>query len=230
MKHAFSMLELVFAIVVIGILSAIILPRTETNPTYEAAVQVLSHIKYTQHLAIIDDKFSINDPSWYKKRWQIVFGSNSNSDNKPAYTIFSDILNSSTGDPNEEEIAKNPQNNSQLMSGGYTGANALDINNDEFKGMPKMNLGLSYSIVDYELTDGCSDSRIAFDHLGRPIKGRLGAASGGGNVEAYESDNLIQEPCYVKLKGLDTDVSIKIEPETGYACILKPNNSECINR
>jgi len=76
MKKAFTMLELVFVIVVIGILAAAIIPSTRTNPAQEAAIQLLSDIRYTQHLAMIDDKYGQNTPGnvdWFQKRWQIVF-------------------------------------------------------------------------------------------------------------------------------------------------------------
>ena len=75
MKKAFSLIELVFVIVIIGILAAVIIPSVKSNKLRKAAIQLVSHIKYTQHLAMINDKFEISDNSWYKKRWQIIFGS-----------------------------------------------------------------------------------------------------------------------------------------------------------
>ncbi|MDQ7060006.1 MAG: type II secretion system protein [Sulfurimonas sp.] len=67
MKKAFTMIELIFVLVVVGILAAVILPRTKTNPLQEAAIQLLSHIRYTQHLALVDDVYDANDANWYKK-------------------------------------------------------------------------------------------------------------------------------------------------------------------
>jgi len=98
MKKAFTMLELIFVIVVIGILAAVIIPNTKTNPVAEAAVNLLSQIRYTQHLAIINDKFDPNNASWYKDRWQIVLNGNK-------FSIVSD---------NNTTFAKNSQNNSNL--------------------------------------------------------------------------------------------------------------------
>jgi len=83
MKKAFTLLELVFVIVVIGILSAIIIPSTRTNPVREASTQLVSHIRYAQHLAMVDDKYDATNTSWYKNRWQVVFENNS-------YSIMSD--------------------------------------------------------------------------------------------------------------------------------------------
>jgi len=80
MRKAFTMLELVFVIVVIGILSMAIIPRVQTNPVREAAIALVSDIRYAQHLSLVDDKFEVtNTTSWYKNRWQIVFVGNTYS-------------------------------------------------------------------------------------------------------------------------------------------------------
>ena len=79
MKKAFTMIELVFVLVVIGILAAAIIPRMQTNPVQEAAIDLVSKIRYTQHLALIDDKYDTSDANWFKNRWQIVFTNNTYS-------------------------------------------------------------------------------------------------------------------------------------------------------
>jgi prepilin-type N-terminal cleavage/methylation domain-containing protein len=79
MKKAFTMLELIFVLVVIGVLAASIIPRTKTNPVKEASVDLLSKIRYTQHLALVDDKYDSNTAQWYKNRWQIAFVNNTYS-------------------------------------------------------------------------------------------------------------------------------------------------------
>jgi len=216
MKKAFTLIELVFVIVVIGVLAVTIIPSTKTNPLQEAALQVKSHINYTQHLAMVDDKYNSADSNWYKKRWQIVFGTNVNSGSVPAYTIFSDTAGSSTGDIQDSEVARNPLNVNEVMSGGTTGTTSLQIGHSSFIGMKKMNLGQSYGIVSYNLSGGCSGARIAFDYLGRPMKGDL-----SGNSSAYESDNLIQSNCIVTLATADQNISIIVTPETGYTYIQK---------
>ena len=72
-KEAFTMLELVFVIVVLGILAALALPRIDRDLRQEAGDNILSAIRYTQHLALNDDKInpSIND--WQKSLWQVRF-------------------------------------------------------------------------------------------------------------------------------------------------------------
>ena len=56
-KRAFTMIELIFVIVVVGILAAIMIPKLNRNASREAANQILTHIRYTQHLAMQDDKY-----------------------------------------------------------------------------------------------------------------------------------------------------------------------------
>ncbi len=219
------MIELIFVIVVIGILAATIIPNTKTNPLREAAIQLVSHIKHTQHLAIIDDKYDAGDPNWFKKRWQIVFSDALGTTNgKYSYTIYSDKSGGSTGDPNVSEIAKNPENSLQLLTGGATGGEAeLAYSDDDFPGIKKLNLGISYGVSDITFSSSCSVSnseRIAFDHLGRPIKGKLGTSSGGGNSVAYENNNLIQDNCDITLKDGSKFIIIRIVPETGYVSII----------
>jgi len=217
MKKAFTMIELVFVIVVIGILAATIIPRTKTNPLQEAAVQLLSHIRYTQHLAIVNDVYDSSDNEWYKGRWQIVFSTSDFTKNVPAYTIFSDS-GAYGGDASESEIALNPENPDQIMTGGYGNAAAIDIRDSGFKGMKKLNLGLSYGVETVAFSGGCRSNwaRVAFDYLGRPLQGDHSSMTGPYSAG---TKRLLQSDCLITLgNGVET-VVITIHPETGYANI-----------
>ena len=225
MKKAFTMIELIFVIVVIGILAAVIIPNTRTNPLQEAAIQLVSHIRYTQHLAVIDDKFNASrvdtagNVIWYKDRWQIVFSSSIYSDNGEAYTIFSDTQGNavSRGDAQKSEVARNPQNSNQIMTGGYSSTAALDYRNPSFEGMQKLNIGKSYGVSSVTFSSACnSGKRISFDYLGRPFEGDQSSMTG-----AYSAgtQRLIVEDCHIVLSDGVDSVSIIIKPETGYASI-----------
>ena len=97
------MIELIFVIVVVGILAAIMIPKLNRNASREAANQVLTHIRYTQHLAMQDDKYenfiSNQSKPWFKLRWGITFNKTSLYDecliDKPGiktwkYSVFFD--------------------------------------------------------------------------------------------------------------------------------------------
>lgn len=74
-KKAFTMLELVFVIVVLGILAALALPRMDRDLRQEAKDNILSAIRYTQHLALMDDKTNPTDTNWQVNLWKISFQS-----------------------------------------------------------------------------------------------------------------------------------------------------------
>lgn len=218
LHSAFTMLELVFVIVIIGILAAVIIPSTKTNPLQEAAIQLVSHIRYTQHLAMVDDKFDSNNLTWFKGRWQIKFSNTDGSDNRWAYAIFSDT-GAYNGWPNVGETAVNPLNSSKRLTGGYsTGSiayNDADATN-------KLNIGHAFSITDIDMTGGCliaddGKKRISFDNLGRPIAGPLHYS---GMTSPYKDIVLIQSRCNVILKNSEGNITIAIEPITGYTHIL----------
>ena len=215
MKKAFTMLELVFVIVVAGILAAIIIPSTKTNPLQEAAIQLLSDIRYTQHLAMVDDKYSTNDSEWYKGRWQLIFYDGLNSNSVPSYTVFSDNPTYS-GDPSSREIAISPEDKSRLMTGGYSGSSQLDIQSSNFKGTKSMNLGMQYGVIAYQLSGGCSGARLSFDHLGRPLRGDLSTM-----IAPYRAgtQRLIVSDCNITINSVSKSLSIMVTPETGNAKI-----------
>ncbi|WP_024955159.1 pilus assembly FimT family protein [Sulfurospirillum arcachonense] len=73
LKMAFTMLELVFVIVIVGILSVMIAPSFNNNNARKAADQIISHIRYTQHLAMMDNKFDPAVGTWFQQRWYIEF-------------------------------------------------------------------------------------------------------------------------------------------------------------
>ena len=106
MKKAFTLIELVFVVVVIGILVAVVLPRMETNPAVEASIQLESHIRYAQHLSMMDDKFDATDTVWHKNLWQVAFNGNQ-------YSIVSD---------NNTRYAKDSLTQNDM--------NSIDLNDD----------------------------------------------------------------------------------------------------
>jgi len=226
MKKAFTMLELIFVIVIIGVLAAVIVPNTKRNPVQEAAIQIASHIRYTQHLAMTDDRYNSADSIWHKERWQLVFSSSLYTGGADvwAYTIFSDRIGVSSGDADEDEIAKNPENSDQLMTGGYAVEDELYYGKAEFRGMKSLNIGKTYGIVGanaIDFSNSCDGStgnslRISFDHLGRPFQGDQKSMTGPYDAG---TQRLITAECTITLTDGSEIVDINIQPETGYVSL-----------
>jgi len=226
-KKAVTLIELIFVIVIIGILSAVIAPSFTRPTLVEAANQVVSHIRYTQHLAMIDNKFNPTDEFWYRERWKIQFGKSKtrtrHTNDEYAYSIYSDKIGFSgghSGKPNLTEMAKNPLNSSQYLSGGFSGS----LHYKDKRAMKTLNIGIKYGIRDVKFKNGCSrGTGIAFDYLGRPIRGDISKMD-----KAYTITNIINNQCKIylcldrpcDLTDKDKHIVIAIEPETGYTHIL----------
>ncbi len=245
MKKAFTIVELIFVLVIAGILMAVVVPKMGNNKLYEAADQVLSHIRYTQHLAMQDNKFSMKDPEWYKSRWQLMFyediintGKCDGKDYYGAwgYSIFADKRgfkqHKYSGKPNLREMAKNPQNTNHFLSGGFGNTLCVEksYNPKGVGATSSMRLGEAFGIKDVKFSKSCTyyrSKRISFDNLGRPLYGALnGYTSFYGK---HKKHLLISKMCVISLCTVkpcpkfddgDTRVSIAIEPETGYVHIL----------
>lgn len=231
MKKAFTMMELIFVLVVIGILAAVIAPRMERDPLREAGIQLVSHIRYTQHLALVDDKYDAGDNNWYRNKWQIMF-ENGGVAGDHSYTIFSDYVGNSTGNADYDEIARNPQDQSKKLTGGTNG-----VHYDDVEATKSMSLGSTYGVENVVVSGGggttTAAQRVLFDYLGRPFK---------KNTDNINSalDGLAASPIYIKIcsetcngdnnkSTNDNELVIRIENETGFSCILQQNDdTNCI--
>lgn len=214
MKKAFTMIELIFVIVVIGILAAVIMPRTGSNKLYEAATQVLSHIRYTQHLAMVDDKFDENNATWWKQRWQMHFEDDSVDTGQKIYIIYSNKDGNSNED--DDELAVDPLSK-RLMRGAN---NDLAVPSDKY--MEDLMISRKYGITSIVFDDSChktgvsaTSNRIGFDFLGRPYF----------HIATSQYGDMITSNCDISLNSSEGTVKIRVHPETGYACIL--NGSVC---
>ena len=223
-KRAFTMIELIFVIVVVGILAAIMIPKLNRNASREAANQILTHIRYTQHLAMQDDKyenFISNQPKpWFKLRWGITFNETSLKEcsiDKPGvktwkYSVFFD--KSVNGNINSEsEVANDIYKSGKLLSGGWSG-----ISTDACKKINKeLNLGKRFGITLVDFKDGCSGMQtIIFDEMGRPM--RVASTTSGGAKRPY--DRLLKKDCSITItdkRGNQTIITI--EKESGFASI-----------
>ena len=205
-KHtkAFTMIELVLAIVVLGILAALALPRMDRDIRQEAADNILAAIRYTQHLALNDDKTNPFDPNWQQTLWMIRFTGGADS----YYTISSDT--SKNGAVSKDESAIDPANGKYM----YNSSGAFStIGNDE---SPNIFLGKKYGINNISVSGGCATQHIAFDNIGRPFNGLIGTLSTNDYSQYMTID------CNMTFSFIDTSISsltITITKETGHTFI-----------
>jgi len=213
-KPAFTMLELVMVIVVLGILAALALPRMERDLRQDAADNVLSAIRYTQHLALMDNKTDPTNAIWQKAYWHLRFGSYGG---KTAFYTISTNSTSNGGNTNVDklETAIDPTNGKYMY---HLAGDAMGVGSDE---SPSIFIYKQYGVNTVTYTGGCSGGQlIAFDHLGRP---HVGIYSATNDFATYMTSD-----CTFTLGFEDSsinDVSIIIRSETGYANIVGQPNS-----
>jgi len=195
------MLELVFVIVVVGILGAVFIPKYEQDNAGEAAYQVARHIRLAQHHALVEDRVddAPNGVKWEETLWRITFVSGSKGE---CYNVYAD-RDGSGGNPAANERAVDPLTRKYLWGNTSCDDSQADVNQDVL-------LWKSYGVNNVSV---CGNSRhIAFDHFGRP-----GQISGGTFVP-FNAD------CTVTLGTSDGHTAeITIYEETGYVKVSKIN-------
>ncbi len=212
LKHrmAFTMIELVFAIVVLGILAALAMTRFERDLKQEAADNILSDIRYTRHLAQMDYKHSFNDARWQRAFWRIGFEDCASSSGIYEY-VGTD--NDYLGGIGDNEAALDPDNDKKMI---WTGANCT--NGGDSNTSDRIFLTHKYGIKNFSTSGGCPNGGaqyIGFDHLGRLHQGFAGP---GGTTPDYSS--YIATDCTFTFTMSDNDTfSITIQAETGHAFI-----------
>ena len=230
MKKAFTLIELVFVIVVLGILAFALWPTKQPTQALEAARQIVAHIRYTQHLALNDDKFATHTytdkdgnansiaKDWYKRLWRITFSDiTADKDCKIGgwrYAVYQNIAGdlSDKGQPNGTiEAARNPAQAGKVLSACYSG---LSTNTSD-----ELNLGQTYKIENIDFSEFAAGGiqGIIFDELGRAYP------RGEWNTPYDNSSKFSQGNGSfgrIKLSAKDrSKASILIFADTGYACV-----------
>ena len=225
MKKAFTLVELVFVVVVIGILAFALWPTKQPTQALEAARQIVAHIRYTQHLALNDDKIAAHTDTggtdsiakdWYKRLWRITFSNlTADKDCKIGgwrYAVYQNIANdlSDKGQPNGTiEAARNPAQAGKVLSACYSG---LSTNTSD-----ELNLSQTYKIENIDFSEFGTQG-IIFDELGRAYpRGDFSQAYNNGKKFKLGDNNSYGR---ITLSAKDGSVAkILVFAETGYACV-----------
>lgn len=200
-RFAFTMLELVFVLIVIGILAVFAMPNFNRHPLQEAAEQVASHIRYTQHLAMVDDKFDPTMPLWFRENWQIEFNS---GPSLVYYEIYSDTDHNGNSDSvHHKEFATDPLTGDSLIGT----SDITDL---------KKRFGINSVSFSANCKGNGTGKELSFDHLGRPYFYITIAEPQITNINEF----ILTQNCNITLvHQTDGNATITVRPETGYVSV-----------
>jgi len=198
MKKSFSILELVVVISIIAIIITMAIPKIEISKLQLATDKIVLYLNYTRYIAMLDNKYSVNDNEWEKKRWTLKFQKCSNRDDGLYFVVYSDE-SGGTAHFKKKETLKDPLNNKYL----YNSYKCIAKNDES----PDILLTKRYGIkkVDISCNTTSTIGQISFGNDGK-IYSQLGT-----NIKS------IEQPCLIKLIDNQFKESIIIiEPNTGY--------------
>ena len=203
-KSAFTMLELVFVIVVVGILSVVFIPKFERDNAGEAAYQIARHIRLAQHYALTEDRF--NSPSstaWKGTFWRITF---INGTSGKCYQVWTDRDASGGTAPSGSEKALDPLTNKYVWGGTTCSDTQANVDQDVL-------LWKSFGVSTLTVCNGVGASHLAFDHLGRP--GRVSLAGTGAGASGTFTP--LASDCAITFTTNDGhDANLTVYRETGF--------------
>jgi len=199
-KKSFSLLELIFIILIVSIVASQSNIRNNLSKLQLAKQQLLLHLKYTRYIAMLDDKYDSKDFLWHKQRWTLKFLNCQQSIGGLYYVIYSDT--DKNGAIKKEESLVDPLNGNHIYSFQCTEDKLYD--KSKFVLLTK-----KYDIQNVVLSCNSTSTigQISFGHDGN-VYSRL-----GNNEEDYK----IISPCILQLTDkYNQTEEIIIHPNTGY--------------
>lgn len=237
MRKAFTMIEMVFVVVMLGVMAAVSVMYIPQTKLQQAADHMIHNIKYAKSLAQTDDRFfamkddSINNYSdnqvqyWKAGMWQVQFHLNGNT-TKHSYSIYADTArNANTtnfdGRPMSGDlIAKDPQNKACLS--GYSENNLPNECKNNIAKEVRLQETYDVTIDSIALPNDCKETntaRIYFDNTGMPYCGAVNIGGGNATLPKRLNDNM--------------KITLKRQKQTATICVSKSgliygsNNGQC---
>jgi len=170
-KNAFSMIELIMVIVVMGILASLAIPRMDRDLRQEAIDSITSDIMLAQRMALSDHRHSASDPEWQKTYWQWQYKNKAACSEGVMYSVFSDTNKNNVDD---DESAIDSYNQKYLsMPNSYCTGGTISTDHSE-----RVLLTKKFGISSITPSASCNAApQIAFDELGRPHVGINGSTT-----------------------------------------------------
>ena len=216
-KHnAFTMIELIIIIVVIGILATVTIPRTHRDNRLEAMQYILNMVRYTQNLALHDNKHNDTNTSWQKAYWR--FSVSNCGGGKDIYlSVKSDANYDGSIDANE--VALDPANSKPMFGGGSTGGCSPT------KYSPNSFIKSKFGITNFNFSGCATDANNSSQYIGFDNFGRVYYEFGGSTKPNYSG--YATKDCTIEFEfgnSSESNFTIHVVPETGYSYVAeKPN-------
>lgn len=218
MKKAFTLIEVIFIIVVVGILSTIAISRFNSKDLLRGAEMVARDIEYVKHLAVIDDNRVPNDMLQTHNNnnnfWAITF---IGIGGDPKMSIFK-YTNPSINYGTVQTAVVDYLDKEKFLT--LTVRNGKDddiVDGSVVKTSPRVWLKKTYSINKIDTSDCNAEdytgrhsiNTLFFNEEGIPYI----ANSSGGTFWYFQK---LKEICTLKIKAGSDTKCIDIYPETGY--------------
>ena len=200
MKKSFSLIEFIFVVLLVGIVVSHSVQKNNLSKLKLAKNQILLHLKYARYIALLDNKYNLNDNKWHKQRWSMKFLNCQENIGGLYYVVYNDL--DGNGAISKEETIKDPLTNNYIYS--------YQCTKDSFYDKSKfVLLSEDYAIekIDVSCNKTTTIGQISFGNNGKVY------AKNGINESDYE----IIEPCTIKLFDKhNQSETITIYPNSGY--------------
>lgn len=198
MKKGFSTFEVIVVISLLAIIITLTIPKLQISKLQLATDKIFIYLNYTRYIAMLDNKYNVDNNEWKKKRWTLKFQKCSKEEDGLYFVVYSD-QSGGTAHFKKEETLKDPMNNKYLYS-GYDCIPSGDESKDIL-------LTKQYGVTDVDISCNTTTTigQISFGNDGK-IYSQLGTTI-----------KEITQPCSIKLSDSNNNSNtIIIEPNTGY--------------
>lgn len=201
-KKSFLLIELIFVIVLISIISYTLIPKKTDIKLDQITKRLKLYLNQTRYQALIDDKYSLEESLWFKKRWTLKFFRCRKSVGGIYYVIYSN--NNMSGHPSREDSLKDPLTKEYIYSTNKCEENSLD---SKYTLLTKE---FDIETIELSCNNTTSLGQLSFASDGK-VYTKL--SNNSGEESLYELKNI----CYLKLITKSNKTrSIKIYPNTGF--------------
>jgi len=205
-KTSFTLIEIIFVLILVSIILSFSSPKIKVPKLLLAKQQIITHLKYTRYIAMLDNKYFYNDTYWYKKLWNIKFLNCKKDVGGIYYVIYSNKYNPTRWYVSKDETLIDPFTNNYIYSSSSCQQDSLY---DKSKYVLLTNY---YGIKDIEISCNNTSSlgQIYFDNNGT-------AYSYIDNDYTKINEYKIKNNCIITLISNDNrKENITIEGNTGY--------------